>query len=280
MMNKDLQHKTILNNGVAVPSIGLGVFQVPNEETAANVKTAIKLGYRHIDTAAIYGNEEGVGVGIASALKENNLIREELFVTSKVWNDHLGFEETISAFEESLKKLQLDYLDLYLIHWPGTDSFKDTWLAMESLYNSGKIKAIGVCNFEITHLEELLSFATIKPAINQIELHPKLQQQAIRDFAKVNNIQIQAWAPLMQGGLFDNDTLISLAQQHHKTVAQIIIRWHFQNDIIAIPKSTKELRMIENANIFDFTLSEKDVSIINDLNENNRVGPNPMTFTF
>ncbi|GEK35036.1 aldo/keto reductase [Kurthia sibirica] len=279
-MNTNLQNTTILNNGVAIPNIGLGVFQVPNEETAASVSTAIKLGYRHIDTAAIYGNEEGVGTGVANALRENNLSREELFITSKVWNDQLGFEETIAAFEESLQKLQLDYLDLYLIHWPGTDSFQDTWLAMESLYRSGKIKAIGVCNFDVSHLQQLMSFATIKPAINQIELHPKLQQHAVREFAQTHNIQIEAWAPLMQGGLFEHETLLAIAKNHQKTVAQIIIRWHIENGIIAIPKSTKEARMIENAAIFDFDLTADDLTTIHALNEDQRVGPNPMTFNF
>ncbi|WP_216700780.1 aldo/keto reductase [Priestia filamentosa] len=280
-MMKNLQDTVTLYNGVKMPGFGLGVFKVEEgKELVEAVKNAIKHGYRSIDTAAIYGNEEGVGVGVKEALEENNLRREELFITSKVWNDGLSYEETISAYEESLKKLGLDYLDLYLIHWPGKDQYQESWRALETLYKEGKVKAIGVSNFEVHHLEALLKQAEIKPMINQVEYHPRLTQSEVKAFCEENEIRFEAWSPLMQGELLQNEELTRIAKHHGKSVAQIILRWDVQNGVITIPKSTKEHRIIENANIFDFQLTKEEMQQISSLNENHRVGPNPNEFNF
>ncbi|MCY8233298.1 aldo/keto reductase [Priestia endophytica] len=280
-MMKNLQDTVTLYNGVKMPGFGLGVFKVEEgKELVEAVKNAIKHGYRSIDTAAIYGNEEGVGVGVKEALEENNLRREDLFITSKVWNDGLSYEETISAYEESLKKLGLDYLDLYLIHWPGKDQYKESWRALETLYKEGKVKAIGVSNFEVHHLEGLLKQAEIKPMINQVEYHPRLTQSEVKAFCEENEIRFEAWSPLMQGELLQNEELTHIAKHHGKSVAQIILRWDVQNGVITIPKSTKEHRIIENANIFDFQLTKEEMQQISSLNENRRVGPNPNEFNF
>ena len=275
-----LDDRVELNNGIKIPGLGLGVFKIPNEETAETVKTAIKNGYRLIDTATIYGNEEGVGQGITEALKENNLKREDVFVTSKVWNDHLSYDETIKAFEESLNKLGLNYLDLYLIHWPGINAYKESYQALEDLYNEGKIKAIGVSNFEISHLEDLKKFAKVMPVINQVELNPKNAQKELRKYAEENNILLQAWSPLIQGKLLDNEVILQIAKKHGKTPAQVILRWLVEQDLLFNVKSTKEERMISNSQIFDFNLDREDMDNINNLNEDLRVGPNPKTFDF
>lgn len=226
-MIHSLTDKVRFNNGVEIPGLGLGVFQIPDEDTAEVVKNGIINGYRLIDTAQIYGNEVGTGIGIKEGLAATNLKREDLFVTSKVWNNHLTYEETITAFEETLKRLELDYLDLYLIHWPGKAAFRESWQALEELYSAGKIKAIGVSNFEIHHLEELLSFAKVTPVVNQVELHPKLAQQALRDFCEKHDIKVQAWSPLMQGKLLTDPVVKDIAEKHQKTPAQVILRWIF-----------------------------------------------------
>ncbi|KIU05597.1 glyoxal/methylglyoxal reductase [Bacillus subtilis] len=260
-----------------MPWFGLGVFKVENGiEATESVKTAIKNGYRSIDTAAIYKNEEGVGIGI----KESGVAREELFITSKVWNEDQGYETTLAAFEKSLKRLQLDYLDLYLIHWPGKDKYKDTWRALEKLYKDGKIRAIGVSNFQVHHLEELLKDAEIKPMVNQVEFHPRLTQKDLRDYCKAQGIQLEAWSPLMQGQLLDNEVLTQIAEKHNKSVAQVILRWDLQHEVVTIPKSIKEHRIIENADIFDFELSQEDMDKIDALNKDERVGPNPDELLF
>lgn len=279
-MIHSLTDKIQLNNGSQIPGFGLGVFQIPNEETAQVVKNGIINGYRLIDTAQIYGNEEGTGLGIKEGLKATGLKREEIFVTSKVWNAHLSYDETLAAFEASLKALDLDYLDMYLIHWPGNKAYKESWQALETLYNQGKIKAIGVSNFEIHHLEDLLSYAKILPVINQIELHPKLSQEILRDFAKKHDMKIQAWSPLMQGQLLKHPLIEKIAQKYGKSTAQIILRWGIQQDILLLVKSIKAERMKNNADIFDFELSSEDMTLLNGLNENLRVGPNPNEFDF
>ncbi|MGG1634477.1 aldo/keto reductase [Paenibacillus sp. NRS-1760] len=281
MIAKNLQDTTTLHNGVQMPWFGLGVFKVEDgSELVESVKAAIKNGYRSIDTAAIYGNETGVGQGIREAMAEYNVTREELFVTSKVWNADLGYESTLAAYETTLNKLGLDYLDLYLIHWPVEGKFQEAWRALETLYKDGRVKAIGVSNFQIHHLETLMKDAAVKPMINQVELHPQLTQKELIDYCKKQGIQIEAWSPLMQGQLLDHPVLKEIAEKHNKSIAQVILRWDLQHGIVTIPKSTKEHRIIENSNVFDFELSESELSRIDALNQNLRVGPDPDNFDF
>ncbi|MDC0762753.1 aldo/keto reductase [Brevibacillus sp. HB1.2] len=280
-MPKHLQDTTTLYNGVKMPWVGLGVFKVEEgQELEQAVKTAIKHGYRSIDTAAIYNNEEGVGRGIRAGLQEAGITREDLFVTSKVWNSDLGYESTLEAYETSLKKLGLEYLDLYLIHWPVEGKFKEAWRALETLYKKGLVKAIGVSNFHVHHLEELLKDAEIKPMVNQVEFHPRLSQDELRAYCKEQGIQFEAWSPLMQGQLLDNPVLKGMAEKYGKSIAQVIIRWDLQNGVVTIPKSTKEHRIVENASVFDFELSKEDMEMIHALNQNHRVGPDPDNFDF
>ncbi|AZV68843.1 aldo/keto reductase [Bacillus cereus] len=278
---KNLQSKTVLNNGVEMPWFGLGVFKVEEgPELVEAVKSAIKAGYRSIDTAAIYGNEKAVGEGIRAGIEATGISREELFITSKVWNADQGYEETIAAYEESLKKLELDYLDLYLVHWPVEGKYKDTWRALETLYKEDRVRAIGVSNFQIHHLQDVMKDAEIKPMINQVEYHPRLTQKELQAFCKEQGIQMEAWSPLMQGQLLDNETLQAIAEKHGKTTVQVILRWDLQNGIITIPKSTKEHRIIANADVFNFELTKEDMETIDALNENHRVGPDPDNFDF
>lgn len=277
----NLQDTTILHNGIKMPWFGIGVFKVEEgPELVQAVKTAIVHGYRSIDTAAIYGNEEGVGQGIREGLKEAGISREELFVTSKVWNADLGYESTIAAYEKSLTKLGLEYLDLYLIHWPVEGKFKEAWKALETLYKQGRVKAIGVSNFQIHHLEYLMKDAEIKPMVNQVEYHPRLTQKELQSFCQKHGIVLEAWSPLMQGQLLNNPVLKEIAERHHKSVAQVILRWDLQNGVVTIPKSTKAHRIAENATVFDFQLNEGEMKRIHDLNENYRVGPDPDNFDF
>ncbi|MEI2463429.1 aldo/keto reductase [Niallia taxi] len=278
---KHLQDTVALSNGVQMPWLGLGVFQVEDGSTVVeSVRTAIKNGYRSIDTAAIYQNETGVGQGIKAGLAEAGISREELFITSKVWNEDLGYDKTLAAFETSLEKLGLDYLDLYLIHWPKANKYQEAWRALETLYRNGKVKVIGVSNFQIHHLEELMKDAEIKPMINQVEFHPKLTQVELRAFCQQHGIQVEAWSPLMQGKLLDNSLLMTIAAKYNKSVAQVIIRWDLQNGVITIPKSIKEHRIIENADVFDFSLTSEEMEQIAGLNEDLRVGPDPDNFDF
>ncbi|MGM0885649.1 MAG: aldo/keto reductase [Bacillota bacterium] len=280
-MVKNLQDTTTLHNGVEMPWFGLGVFKVEEGPELVNaVKVAIKHGYRSIDTAAIYENEEGVGQGIREGLKEAGISREDLFVTSKVWNADLGYESAIAAYEKSLKKLGLEYLDLYLIHWPVEGKYKEAWRALETLYKEGKVKAIGVSNFQIHHLRDLMEDAEVKPMVNQVECHPRLTQKEVQAFCKEQGIQLEAWSPLMQGELLDNDVLQAIATKHGKSVAQVILRWDLQNGIVTIPKSTKEHRIVENSTVFDFELSAEEMNQIDGLNQNHRVGPDPDNFDF
>ncbi len=266
-----------LNNDVKMPILGFGVLGIKELNEAEDcVKKAIKHGYRSIDTAMIYGNEEGVGKGI----KESGIKRDELFITTKVWNCDQGYNETLKAFEDSMKRLMLDYLDLYLIHWPvpNNNKYVETWNALEALYKQGKVRAIGVSNFNINHLENIIGQCDIIPAVNQIELHPWLLQTELIKFMGKHKISPEAWSPLGQGALLDNEVLIEIAKKYNKTVAQVIIRWDIQKDIITIPKSSKEKHMVENANVFDFELSDQDIKIIESLNKNHRTGPDPEIF--
>ncbi|WP_406895300.1 aldo/keto reductase [Bacillus cereus] len=278
---KNLQSTTTLHNGVEMPWFGLGVFKVEEgPELVEAIKSAIKAGYRRIYTAAIYGNEAAVGEGFRAGIEATGISREELFITSKVWNADQGYEETIAAYEESLKKLKLDYLDLYLVHWPVEGKYKDTWRALETLYKEKRVRAIGVSNFQIHHLQDVIKDAEIKPMINQVEYHPRLTQKELQVFCKEQGIQMEAWSPLMQGQLLDNETLQEIAEKHGKTTAQVILRWDLQNGVITIPKSTKEHRIIANADVFNFELTKEDMEKIDALNENHRVGPDPDNFDF
>ncbi|WP_232697519.1 aldo/keto reductase [Brevibacillus daliensis] len=280
-MIRNLKNTTTLHNGVKMPWLGIGVFKVEEGPELVNaVKFAIKHGYRSIDTAAIYENEEGVGQAIREGLDEVGISREELFVTSKVWNSDLGYESTIAAYETSLKKLGLDYLDSYLIHWPVEGKYKDAWRALETLYKEGKVKAIGVSNFQVHHLVDLMKDAEIKPMINQVEYHPRLTQKEVQAFCHKHEIQLEAWSPLMHGQLLDNPILQEIANTYNKTIAQIIIRWDLQNGVVTIPKSTKEHRIVENSNVFDFELTKEEMQRIEQLNQNHRVGPDPDNFDF
>lgn len=269
-------HAIQLANGVKMPLLGLGVFKANGPDTQQAVKWALEAGYRSIDTAAIYGNETEVG----NALKESKVPREHLFITTKVWNTDQGYDTTIKAFEQSLQKLHLTYLDLYLIHWPVQDKFLDTWRALEMLYNEGKIKAIGVCNFQPHHLDTLIQASNIVPMVNQIELHPFLTQEDVRKYCKQHNIVVEAWSPLGRGKMLDNPQLKEIADRHKKSIAQIILRWDIQNDIVTIPKSVKQNRIIENADIFDFSLNPDEIKAINALNKNERIGEDPDHFKF
>ncbi|WP_307471552.1 aldo/keto reductase [Cytobacillus purgationiresistens] len=264
-----------------MPVVGYGVFRVEDGPELSNaVKTAIKLGYRSIDTAQIYGNEESVGRGIREAIKEGIVTREELFITSKVWNDGLTYAETLHAYETSLTKMGLDYLDLYLIHWPGNNKYRDSWKALETIYKERKVRAIGVSNFQIPHLESILEDFEIKPVINQIEVHPRLIQEEIRSYCYEKNIQIEAWSPLMAGEILNNEQILEIAKRHNKSVAQVILRWDIQHGIITIPKSMTQSRMEENINLFDFHLTTEEMERMDALNKNERSGPHPDEFDF
>ncbi|WP_139892220.1 aldo/keto reductase [Bacillus sp. D386] len=273
-MPTNLKDTVTLHNGVEMPWLGLGVFKVQEgEEVIQSVKAAIQNGYISIDTAAIYGNEEGVG----QAIKESGVPREDLFITTKLWNSEQGYESTLKAFDESMEKLGLDYLDLYLIHWPGKDKYKETWKAFEKLYKDGRVRAIGVSNFLIHHLEDLISTAEIKPMVNQVEFHPHLTLEDLRAFCKKEGIQLEAWSPLKRGELLDNPVLKEIAEKHNKSVAQVILRWDLQHGVVTIPKSIKEHRIIENSQVFDFELSPEEMDRIDQLNEDSRSGSHPDT---
>lgn len=254
-----------LNNGIKMPILGFGTLYLNGDDGERCVADAISVGYRLIDTATVYGNEESVGAGI----KKSGINRKELFVTSKLWVDDSGYEKAKKAFQTSLDKLGLDYLDLYLIHRPRGD-VKGSWKAMEELYEAGKIRAIGVSNFEANHLDELLSYAKIKPAVNQIESHAFFQQDKANQALRPHGIQMEAWSPFAQGrnGHFTNETLAAIGKKYNKTNAQVSLRWHYQRGVIAIPRSSQKAHMIENLNVFDFELNESDLEKIDLLDLN------------
>ena len=268
---------TKLANGVEMPRLGLGVFQSQDGQEVINaVKYAWEAGYRLIDTARAYQNERGVG----EAVKKSGINRGEIFITSKVWNSDQGYDSTLKAFDSSLKRLGMDYLDLYLIHWPVKDKYKDTWKALEKLYSDGKVKAIGVSNFLQHHLTDLMNSATVMPMVNQVEYHPYLTQPDLISFCRENNIQVQSWSPIMKGKVFDIPLLVEIAQKYSKTPAQLVIRWNLQNGIVTIPKSVNRNRIESNANIFDFEITHEDMELISGLNKNERIGPDPDNFDF
>ena len=251
-----------LSNGVEIPQLGFGVFQIPPEETKDVVKKAIELGYRHFDTAQAYFNEAEIG----EAIKESGIAREELFLTTKVWVSSYGYEETKKAFQESLDKLQTDYVDLYLLHQCMGDVYS-TWRAVEDLYKEGKIKAIGVCNFTQGRFTDLALNSEITPMVNQIEVNPFYQQEGTEEFHKQFDAVVEAWGPLAEGkdGIFTNPILVEIGEKYDKSAAQVILRWLIQRGIVVFPKSTKESRMIENSDVFDFELSDDDMEKIKEL---------------
>lgn len=271
-----LTDKVTLHNGVGIPQVGLGVYKVGDEEVYKTVLSALEAGYRHIDTASFYENEEGVG----QAIKDSGIPREDLFITSKVWNDEQGFTNGLEAFYRSLERLGLDYLDLYLVHWPVPAKYKDTWRALEKVYEEKKVRAIGVSNFLPHHLDDLLRSAEVKPMINQIELHPRLSQEETRLYCRETNITVEAWAPLGKGEYLDDPVLQEIAANHNKTAAQVILRWELQHGIVIIPKSTRPERQKENADIFDFSLTDEEMKKIDGLNADERKGPHPDTFDY
>lgn len=253
----------VLSNGIKIPSIGFGTYKSgDNNETAEIVKYALECGYRQIDTASFYGNE----VGIGNAIKESKVKREDIFLVTKLWNDDHGYDNTIEAFNKSLNNLQVDYIDLYLIHWPNKLN-AETWRAFEHLYETGKVKAIGVCNFKVEHLEELKKTAKIMPMVNQVEIHPFSTKNNIINYCKDNNIKVVAWSPISRGRVLSNDLMIDLSQKYKKSIVQIVLRWHMQKGVIPIPKSSNENRIKENMDIFDFEISSEDMKAIDSLDE-------------
>ncbi len=266
-----------LNNGVVMPQLGFGVFQVPDAETTAAVSTALRAGYRSIDTAAAYRNEKGVG----AALAEADLNRDDVFVTTKLWNSHQGYDETLRALDHSLGALGLEYVDLYLIHWPtpARDRYLDTWRAFEKIVSDGRSRAIGVSNFQPAHLRRLMDNSSVVPAVNQIELHPFLVQTELRAFHAEHGIATEAWSPLAQGGeLLDHPTVAEIAAKHGRTAAQVILRWHLQLGNIVIPKSVTPSRITENISLFDFELAPAEVDALTALDKGHRTGPDPDQF--
>lgn len=264
-----------LNSGATIPQLGFGVFKVDPAETERIVSDALELGYRHIDTAAIYGNEEGVGRAIAAS----GIPREDLFITTKLWNDDQGTQSAHDAIDASLEKLGLDAVDLYLIHWPTPqrDLYRESWKAMQQIQADGKATSIGVSNFLVEHLENLLADGGTVPAVNQIELHPALQQREVVEFSRANGIQIESWGPLGQGKypLFDEPSVTDAASAHDKTPAQVVLRWHLQNGIIVFPKSNSRARIAENLDLFDFELTDAEMAAITALERDGRVGSHP-----
>ncbi|MGW3243793.1 aldo/keto reductase [Streptomyces sp. NPDC001070] len=265
-----------LNNGVTMPQLGFGVFQVPDAETAATVTAALESGYRSIDTAAIYGNEAGVGQALASS----GIARDELFITTKLWNSDQGYDRTLAAFDASLAKLGLDHVDLYLIHWPtpARDTYPDTWRAFEKILSEGRARAIGVSNFRPAHLQRLLDNSDVVPAVNQVELHPQFQQAELRAFHARHGIATEAWSPLAQGAVLKDPTVTGIADRLGRTPAQVILRWHLQIGNVVIPKSVTPERIRQNIDVFDFALSDADIAAIAALDSGTRIGPDPDTF--
>ncbi|WP_427707023.1 aldo/keto reductase [Staphylococcus parequorum] len=276
-----MEHVTFYN-GNEMPIVGLGTFRVENSnECKASVKHAIENGYTHIDTAMVYDNEEKVGEGIAEGLVATGKQRSDLFITSKLWLADYGRENVADAYETSLNKLGLDYLDLYLMHWPGTDEalMIDTWQGMEDLYKNDRVKNIGVSNFKTEHFEALLAQVSIKPVINQVEFHPYLLQESLSRYLEVQNIHMESWSPLMNAQILEDDTVKSVASEVGKSPAQVIIRWNIEHGVVVIPKSVTPSRIEENLNVFDFQLTSAQIEKLDKLNEDRRIGPDPSEYS-
>ncbi|HSC22065.1 MAG TPA: aldo/keto reductase [Solirubrobacterales bacterium] len=265
-----------LHDGVEMPQLGFGVFQIPPEETQERVEEALAVGYRHVDTAAAYRNEAGVGAAIAAA----GVAREDVFVTTKLWNSSQGYDSTLRAFEKSIERLGTGHVDLYLIHWPlpSRDLYLDTWRAFERIKEEGVARSIGVSNFRVEDLERLESEAGQRPTVNQIELHPRLQQAELRAWHEDHEVATEAWSPLAQGDLLEDETIETIAAHHERSPAQVILRWHLQLGNVVIPKSATPERIRENFELFDFALSEDDMAAIERLDAGERIGPDPATF--
>lgn len=261
-----------LHNGVEMPRFGLGVYKMTDKEAAVEAMlTALNAGYTAIDTASIYDNEHEVGEAIRATDKK----REDIFVTSKVWNTDQGYDNTLRAFEASLKRLGLDYLDLYLTHWAMPDTYEETYRAIQRLYDEKLVRSIGVSNHQQHHLEKLMAKANTKPMVNQIELHPQLTQEPLRQFCADNEIAVTSWSPLARGRLLDDPVIAKIGENYGKSIAQVIIRWHLQHDLIVIPKSVKPERILENADVFNFTLTAEEMKMIDGLNQDWRSGTHP-----
>jgi len=271
----NITDKVLLNNGTSIPFIGFGTYKLlPDSEAEKAVSIALEAGYRHIDTASVYGNETGTG----AAIRKSGIPGNELFVTTKVWNDEQGYESTLKAFERSLKKLNTDYVNLYLVHWPVTGLRTETWKALTEISKSVSCKAIGVSNFTIRHLKELFNNSDIKPAVNQVEFNPFIYQKELLAFCKSNNIQLVAYSPLARNKKHDHPLLVELAATYSKTPAQIMLRWSLQHEVVIIPRSSHKERIIENADIFDFEISVADMERMDALNENFRTSADPEDF--
>ncbi|MCJ7733061.1 MAG: aldo/keto reductase [Anaerolineales bacterium] len=276
-MTSSIKDCTLLNNGLKMPWLGFGVFKMNDgQEVEHAVRKALEIGYRSIDTATVYGNEHGVG----KAIRESNIPREDIFLTTKVWNDDQREKRTLAAFEESLERLETEYVDLYLVHWPVKGCYQETWQEMEKIYQSGRAKAIGVSNFLVHHLEDILSVSQVVPSVNQVEFHPFLVQPELLMFCQSHKIQVEAWSPLMKGRIVTENAVQKLAEKYHKTPAQIVLRWDLQHEVVTIPKSTHSNRIAENSQVFDFELSQPDMIVLDALDEGKRVGPDPDSFNF
>jgi 2,5-diketo-D-gluconate reductase A len=267
-----------LNNGVEIPQLGFGVFQIEPERTKEATLTALEVGYRHIDTAEMYGNEKEVG----QAVRESGIDREQIFVTSKLNNGFHAYDDALDAFDRSLKDLDIGYLDLFLVHWPlpGVGDYVETWKAMEKMYESGRVRAIGVSNFQPTHLRRIAGETSVTPAVNQVEIHPYLTNEEVRAYDAEHGIATEAWSPIAKGNVLDDPTVVRIAESNGKTPAQVTLRWHVQRGDIVFPKSVTRSRVEENFQIFDFELSEADMAEISGLDRGERTGPDPDTFNY